>query len=1106
MNPITESDLNAIRDRSSLFAFLREHLGWQVDPDDAFTYEVPVEAGRLPENASVSRIVPFGSNDPFLIILVEFQGGFLRGQLREILRQIREQIRKRAAYEGRALDEILFLCAINDYNGFRWARFLQRPQGVPLLQTFGWDRNDSAIRTLCEFNLPALRMPAKNLQGEYDWQTARDRWRSAWDVERFTHAFFQKYRELFHQAEERITGFGENTDARRLFTQKLFNRLLFIRFLEKKGWLRFQGQNDYLRALWQDYQDKNTQNSPFHRERLKLLFFSGLNNPQEQNQHSINQGGMLRELIGDVPYLNGGLFEAEASDQNDEVNVPDSAIQPLIDELLYRYNFTVTESTPLDIEVAVDPEMLGKVFEELVTGRHESGSFYTPRPVVAFMCREALKGYLQTACSNETADALAQFVDNRETDGLRNPETVLDALKAVKACDPACGSGAYLLGLMQELVELRRALFQQKRIDSEALFDKKLEIIQNNLYGVDIDAFAVNIARLRLWLSLVVDDERNPLEDPAISVALPNLDFKIEQGDSLIAPDPQARGSSFDTEVIRQYAEMKAAYLMAHTASEKQTLRKEIDKLSQEIRDWLPDHSSADVFDWRVEFAEVFGEGGFDIVLANPPYVRQEKIVHKDVLLTRYRDAADGKSDLYVYFYARALQLLKPKGMHVFICSNSWLDVGFGGKLQGFLLQNAHVAAIYDSALERQFASADVNTIISLIRKGAPDDHAETRFISLREAFDESVLNPAAQRIASRTRAQLLAEGSAPNGNYTGNKWGGIYLRAPDIYFTIMEKGRDKLVRLGDIAEVRRGFTTGANEFFYLEPVGKSVAEVAALANNDQARSQPIRVRNAAGWEGEIEAEFLQPVIKSPREIRKLRVGLDDLKYLLFLRSARPNDPTTPLPPLAKAYIQWGESQGYQDRSSCSGRQRWWDLGARFAAKVNCNYLIDDRMRFYYSSIGVFVSDNFQELRGIEENDAAICSVPITQIFCELGGRTPFGGGLLKVQTYEVENIFLLNSDTLSPSQQTTLLSAFESMANRDIQNIFEELGLPRPNRDYGNIDPADVSLDRVLPDRRALDTVVFEALGLTEAEQLEVYRAVVALVKGRLVKARSVS
>ncbi|MCW5935536.1 MAG: hypothetical protein KIT45_14750, partial [Fimbriimonadia bacterium] len=412
--------------------------------------------------------------------------------------------------------------------------------------------------------------------------------------------------------------------------------------------------------------------------------------------------------------------------------------------------------------------------------------------------------------------------------------------------------------------------------------------------------------------------------------------------------------------------------------------------------------------------------------------------------------------------------------------------------------------AIYDSALERQFASADVNTIISLIRKGAPENDAMTHFISLRETFDEAILNPAAQRVVSRTRAQLLSEGSDTNGNYTGNKWGGIYLRAPDIYFTLMEKGRDKLVRLGDIAEVRRGFTTGANEFFYLEPVEMSVAEVADLSSDEDGRARPVRVRNAAGWEGEIEAEFLQPVIKSPREIRKLRVGLEDLKYLLFLRSSRPNNPASPLPPLAKAYIQWGESQGFQNRPSCSGRQRWWDLGTRIAAKVDCNYLIDDRMRFYYSPT-VYVSDNFQELHRIEDIDAAICSVPISQIFCEIGGRTPFGGGLLKVQTYEVENIYILNSDTLSPSQQETLLSAFEAMANRDIKSIFEELGLPKPDRDYGNIDPSDVSLDRVLTDRRMLDTVVFEALGLTEAEQLEVYRAVVALVKGRLVKARSV-
>ncbi len=642
----------------------------------------------------------------------------------------------------------------------------------------------------------------------------------ALSVEKVTEQFFKAYSQLFEQAVRTIEGI-EDEEARRQFALKLFNRLMFIRFLERKGWLRFNGRTRYLRALWDDYgsagivpagtehgqdalrsagivpanaehgQDARATGSDFYATRLKPLFFSGLNNPQQRNLMRVNQGGFLADLIGEVPYLNGGLFEQDELDTREDIRVPDALIETLLRDLFYRYNFTITESTPMEVEVAVDPEMLGKVFEELVTGRHESGSYYTPRPVVAFMCREALKGYLKTA-TKESPEAIAQFVDGRDSSRLRDPEAVLHALKSVRVCDPACGSGAYLLGMLQELLELRTTLFEQKRLDPETLYQRKLEIIQNNLYGVDIDPFAVEIARLRLWLSLVVDDTRHPLDDPNADVSLPNLDFKIEVGDSLTAPDPQIRPQLglYREPNIREYENLKATYLREHSDEQKRQLREQIDALREEIRIWTHADKPVRGFDWRVEFAEVFRNGGFDIILANPPYVRQELIPNKEMLLKAYADVAEGRSDLYVYFYARALQLLKPDGMHVFICSNSWLDVGFGGKLQKYLLENAHILAIYDSAQERQFASADVNTIISILRKERPTNDALTRFIRLQGPFESAVADPSQQRLIQKTRAELWQEGLDEEGRYTGNKWGGKYLRAPDIYFTILEKGQ----------------------------------------------------------------------------------------------------------------------------------------------------------------------------------------------------------------------------------------------------------------------------------------------------------------------------
>jgi hypothetical protein len=527
--------------------------------------------------------------------------------------------------------------------------------------------------------------------------------------------------------------------------------------------------------------------------------------------------------------------------------------------------------------------------------------------------------------------------------------------------------------------------------------------------------------------------------------------------------------------------------------------------------------------DWRIAFAEVFAEKqGFDIVLANPPYVRQELIpqAYKQLLLSLYPDAAEGRSDLYVYFYARALQLLRPSGIHVFICSNSWLDVAYGGKLQKHLLENAHILAIYESALERQFTSAAINTIISFMRKGRPDDAAETRFIRLLDAFEKSVTDPSRQRIVVKTRAELWQEGSDESGRYVGNKWGGKYLRAPDIFFTILEKGKGKLVPLGEIAEVRFGIKTGANKFFYLQPVGMSVKDVAELQGI--APMTPVRVRNDAGWEGEIEAGWLHPVIKSPREIRTLRVRLEDLSHLLFMppKEVREGIRARNLKPLkqylnALAYIRWGERQGYHQRPTCKSRNPWWDVGEwayptlfwsdaynyRYPVAINSGAIYGDK-RFFF----IYLPQNCF-LPAIYLNST------ITPLFIELQGIANLGEGAIYTNVYWLQGYPVL---TDIPDLPRTIFAAFHRLCERPVRSIFEELGFElcrkrrcdHPEHPYEQVTPEALTLEQVQrasPDRFELDAVIFDVLGLTDDERLAVYKAVAQLVKDRLVKARSV-
>ena len=286
-------------------------------------------------------------------------------------------------------------------------------------------------------------------------------------------------------------------------------------------------------------------------------------------------------------------------------------------------------------------------------------------------------------------------MDRHDTEGLgvAQARRVAEALAEVTVVDPACGSGAYLLGMMQELIELQVRLFNVTQ-DAKSLYDLKLEIIQRNLYGVDIDDFAVNIAMLRLWLSLAIDYEG------ATPEPLPNLDFKVVCGDSLLGPDPSSGAEvqvalGQDVERVRLLGRRKGQYLRASNGADKDRLRAEIAELTAAVREESGSKDTKGVVDWRVQFAEVFSEDrrGFDIGIANPPFVRQENIgANKASLVQLYSGAAVARSDLYCYFYARALQLLNGGGMHVFVCSNSWLDVGYGAKLQEYLLSNAHSA------------------------------------------------------------------------------------------------------------------------------------------------------------------------------------------------------------------------------------------------------------------------------------------------------------------------------------------------------------------------------------------------------------------------------
>ena len=547
---------------------------------------------------------------------------------------------------------------------------------------------------------------------------------AAFDVEPVTKAFFVEYKRLYDHALTLVTGFdGPEGEDTRLFVQTLFNRLMFVYFLSRKGWLSMHGDKDYLNALWRDYQSMSDQDN-FYNDRLRRLFFFGLNNPQSSDLNF--KGRLMESFIGDVPFLNGGLFEETELDKRNGVAVPDSLIDQILTDLFDRFNFTVMESTPFDIEVAVDPEMLGKVFEELVTGRNESGSYYTPRHVVSFMCREALKGYLQGQDTGLTAEAVTSFVDERDISGigLAAARKVSEALDEVTVVDPACGSGAYLLGMMQELVDLQTLLYSDKlKDDARDLYDLKMHIIQRNLYGVDIDDFAVNIAMLRMWLSLAIDFEGD--HPPA----LPNLDFKVVCGDSLLGPDPgpENYGDLFRHHVHRvadRLADLKARYMAATTG--KDTLREEIKSVEDDLTAALADSPAPEgAVDWRVQFAEVFDHGGFDVAIANPPYVNvfridNERPGYRQILKGIY-PTAQGRFDLFVPFMERGIRLLTRSGLFAFITPNKYLGAQYATRLRRFIADNTTLKSLSDLSRFPVF-SASVYPVITTAHRSRSSD------------------------------------------------------------------------------------------------------------------------------------------------------------------------------------------------------------------------------------------------------------------------------------------------------------------------------------------------------------------------------------------------
>lgn len=1059
----------------------------------------------------------------------------------------------------------------------------------------------------------------------------RSKHEEAFSIERVTDEFFETYKRILNdQLEKTLAAQRIGTaDQVHAFAQQLLNRLMFLYFLQKKGWLKWgDGTSDkrYMRTLWRKYLESKPRDGTFYRLWLSSLFFHAFN--KRSSLMPADLPGDIRASFLNMPFLNGGLF-AESELDHLGFSVPDELFTSIFEELLDKYNFTVREDTPLEVEVAVDPQMLGMVYESLINeeDRHQAGIFYTPRIEIDYMCRLSLIEYLHDV-TGFSKDVLIPFVmapaSEESLAGLTKEELqkLWSTLESVRVVDPAVGSGSFLVGMMNVLVQLYRAMAEPLgRHQNE--FALKKRIISENLYGVDVKDWAVRVCELRLWLSLIIESEESQM-DIYGQPLLPNLTFKARQGDSLVeeiagvslslrsdyahippslkqriqhivdrkqdyfrgdrsvtsheidqlehqllsevvdnkikaidaeirrleAPQQKAfqaaleeiRGSLDMTQAIIQRQEEARAKVQPQIDAK----RAEKERL-QRVAASVGKKGDKDYFLWDIDFAEVFLErDGFDIVIGNPPYVRQEEVAppleragdyapddwrdmkraYKEQLERAIRahwggavGKIDKKSDLYVYFYYQGLDLLRPGGVFCFINSNSWLDVGYGASLQDFLLRNIAVRQVIDNHARRSFKYSDVNTVIVVLRRPSRDvplKDNQAKFIAYKQPFEsaanaenlmlqewaDSVQSTQEFRVYPITQGELWLDGlevpeeapslelGAEHGKYVGGKWGGRYLRAPDIFFTILEKGKDFTRPLSEYFVGERYLNTGgADGFFILTNVSISSKGLRHVFNN--ATTSPA----GEPFDGEIEEEYLRPLIKDYTKSDK-RVEVHGYDAYCLVIEGRPS-------PRLQKYIKWGQAQGYHQRSVTRNQRPWYKPTRQMtgAARILVPRSFNDSFVIHFNP-HLYLSLRFYRLhckKGNETRLVAFLNSTLVALVFETLGNKSLGQGVLD---FFMADFLALRIPVV---ENPGLDAAFVQLKDRPLRSVWEEFRLPKPDADYSNIRSENVTLDNVLPDRRALDKVVFETLGLTEEEQLAVYRAVVELVKNRLVKARSV-
>lgn len=716
-----------------------------------------------------------------------------------------------------------------------------------------------------------------------------DELEETFSIESVTKEFFEKYKKLFLRVNDELEALleadpiiKEDFTAKQInlanFAKKFLGQIVFLYFLQKKGWLGVEpgqdwgrGPKKFLRQLF----DRSTSYENFFNDVLEHLFYEAL---------AMDRGPeALYSVAGQeackIPFLNGGLFEPIGGYDWRKTNIliENDTVQDILDTF-DLYNFTVREDEPLDKEVAVDPEMLGKVFENLleVKDRKSKGAFYTPREIVHYMCQESLINYLDTTVNMQTIEVAPAAVEQTslfetepagqlpltkqeyreqvprqdleqlirqgeraiendvqvvqrgvetQTYQYRVPESVRQyavdidqALADIKICDPAIGSGAFPVGMMQEIVKARGVLSTYLPDENRTAYAFKRHAIQASIYGVDIDAGAVDIAKLRLWLSLVVDEE-----DYGSIKPLPNLDYKIVCGNSLL----NVEKNLFNHEKLKILESRKQKYFEETNVNRKLKLKTEINTLISNIT------NQDTTFDFEVYFSEVFQKrDGFDVVIANPPYLGQKgnKNIFQEIKTGWLKEFYIRNADLLYFFFHLALNLCAEQGVLCFITTNYFLTADGAVNLRKDLKKRAFILNFLNFNEFRIFKSAlGQHNIITLAQKQSKSDKvkipkANVSIVSATGNCTEKAL----KKIITGQHENTISYITEQHSLYEGNK---CYMRIEELsiskfkelrvdenpensnlqdIISILQQESDSL--LIDICAISRGVETGADK------------------------------------------------------------------------------------------------------------------------------------------------------------------------------------------------------------------------------------------------------------------------------------------------------